>query len=209
MIEWLTSSEYVEYPYAIEAMESRVKAIHDNNADELIWLLEHTPIYTAGTSAKPEDLLESCRFPVYNSGRGGQYTYHGIGQRIAYTMLDLTKRGKNIRLYIENLEEWIIRTLGAFNINGERRKGRVGIWVAEQNGTENKIAAIGVRVRHGITYHGIAINVSPNLDHFKGIIPCGIQNHGVTSMKKLGISVSIKEFDEVLKKTFYEVFEKY
>lgn len=206
MIEWLTSSEYVEYPYAIKAMERRAKEIHDNNADELVWLLEHPPIYTAGTSAKAEDLLESCRFPVYNSGRGGQYTYHGIGQRIAYTMLDLIKRGKNIRLYIENLEEWIIRTLAAFNIHGERRKGRVGIWVTEKNGTENKIAAIGVRVRHGITYHGIAINVSPNLDHFKGIIPCGIQNHGVTSMKKLGISVSMKEFDEVLKKTFYEVF---
>ena len=191
-------------------MEARVQAIIDGRSPEQVWLLEHPPLYTAGTSAKAGDLLMPERFPVYASGRGGQYTYHGPGQRIAYVMLDLNRRGQDLRRYVHDLEEWVIRTLSRLNIRGERREGRVGIWVAE-NGRENKIAAIGVRVRRWVTFHGIAINVDPDLGHFDGIVPCGIrssqsQPFGVTSLTGLGQIISLAEVDMILRETFDEVF---
>ncbi|MEM8949101.1 MAG: lipoyl(octanoyl) transferase LipB [Pseudomonadota bacterium] len=204
--EWLTSEALVPYPDAIRFMEDRIEAIHAGSAAELIWLVEHPPLITSGTSAKAADLIDAERFPVYNAGRGGQYTYHGPGQRVGYVMLDLRKRGQDLRRYIHQLEEWIIQTLDAFDIKGERRGGRVGIWVARPDGHDDKIAAIGVRVRRWITYHGIAINLAPELDHFEAIIPCGISGHGVTSFRTLGRQTTFGELDAVLKTTFETVF---
>jgi lipoyl(octanoyl) transferase len=206
-IEWRVSETPVDYPAAVEEMESRVAAIRAGAAAELVWLLEHPPLYTAGTSARDEELLEPRRLPVYRTGRGGRYTYHGPGQRIAYVMLDLRRRGQDVRCFVHQLEEWIIRTLACFEIRGERRDGRVGIWVVRPAGNEKKIAAIGVRVRQWVTYHGIALNIDPELEHYRGIVPCGIAEHGVTSLAGLGIAATIEEVDNALRCTFAEAFE--
>lgn len=203
--KWKISDDRVDYPFALEFMEKRAADIFKSDADEMVWLLEHDPLYTAGTSADPSDLLDPDRFPVYDAGRGGQYTYHGPGQRVAYFMLDLNKRGKDLRRFIWNLEEVIIRTLAAFQVKGERRDGRVGIWVAREGGREDKIAAIGVRVKKWITFHGIAINVDPDLSHFQGIVPCGIEQHGVTSLHDLGHIVTMDDVDVVLRAQFEDV----
>ena len=200
MIEWKISREPVDYQYAITQMEERVKHIRENNAKELIWLLEHNPIYTAGSSAKDADLLNH-NLPVYKTGRGGQYTYHGNGQRIAYVMLDIKKRGGDIRSFVKQLENWIIKTLAEFGIKGEIREGRVGVWVKTEN-SEEKIAAIGIRVKNWVSYHGISININPDLSHYNGIIPCGIKEYGVTSLAKLGVNISMEEFDKELINTF-------
>jgi len=206
--EWRISDRPVDYESAVAEMEARVAAIREGGAPELVWLLEHEPLYTAGTSAKDSDLLLPGRFPVHRTGRGGQYTYHGPGQRVAYVLLDLQKRGTDVRCFVRLLEEWLIVTLAHFGIKGERRDGRVGIWVARPDGSENKIAAIGVRVRRYVTYHGIALNIDPDLSHFGGIIPCGIAEHGVTSMRAEGVAASMKEVDLVLKQMFGEVFAR-
>jgi len=208
-IEWRISDGPVPYPEAVRAMETRVAAIRAGSAPELVWLLEHPPLYTAGTSARPADLLQPERFPVYASGRGGQYTYHGPGQRVAYVMLDLKRREPDLRRFVHDLEEWVIRSLARFNIRGDRRDGRIGIWVARPGGHEDKIAAVGVRVRHWISYHGIAINLDPELEHFSGIVPCGIApsaGFGVTSLHDLGLLVSMAELDAALQGAFAEVF---
>jgi lipoyl(octanoyl) transferase len=207
-IEWIISDKKVDYPQAKAFMEARAAAIRDGAAPECIWLLEHPPLYTAGTSAKPEDLLEHNRFPVYDAGRGGQYTYHGPGQRVAYVMLDLKARGADIRCFVHDLEEWLIRTLARFGVTGERRDGRVGIWVVRPGGREDKIAAIGVRVRKWVSFHGVALNVDPDLSHFGGIIPCGIRQHGVTSLWDLGHTPTMDEVDMAMKDCFEEVFGK-
>lgn len=207
-VEWQISDSAVPYEEAVTAMERRVAAIRAGTAPELVWLLEHPPLYTAGTSARPEDLLNPTRFPVYRSGRGGQYTYHGPGQRIAYAMLNLAGRGGDVRCYVHDLEEWVIRALARFNVRGERREGRIGIWVDRGGGREDKIAAIGIRVRHWVTYHGIAINVEPDLSHFDGIVPCGIAagEFGVTSLVDLGLPVTMADVDNALMGAFDEVF---
>ncbi|MGH6893533.1 MAG: lipoyl(octanoyl) transferase LipB [Dongiaceae bacterium] len=210
-MEWRISEGLMEYGAAVAEMEARAEAIRERGAPELVWLLEHPPLYTAGTSARSADLLRPDRFPVHEVGRGGQYTYHGPGQRVAYVMLDLKQRGPDVRRFVRNLEEWIIRTLARFNVKGERRDGRVGIWVAHDGG-EDKIAAIGVRVRRWVTFHGIAINVDPDLSHFAGIVPCGIQGSaaqrlGVTSLAELGYILSMAEFDMALRTAFDDVFE--
>ncbi len=204
--EWRVSDAAVAYPDAVAAMEERVAAIRAGTAPDLVWLLEHPPLYTAGTSAKESDLVDAMGFPVYQTGRGGQMTYHGPGQRVGYVMLDLKPRGGDVRRYVHDLEEWLIRTLGRFNIKGERREGRVGIWVAERDGSENKIAAIGVRIRHWVSFHGVSLNVDPDLAHFSGIVPCGIREHGVTSLAAQGIHVGMSEADLALKGAFGEVF---
>lgn len=210
-LEWRLADGLIPYPDAVRTMEERVSAIREGTAPELVWLLEHPPLYTAGTSAQPDDLLDAGGFPVYPSGRGGQYTYHGPGQRVAYVMLDLQKREPDLRRYVRDLEEWVIRTLAGFGIKGERRDGRVGIWVDMRPfggapGQENKIAAIGVRVRRWVTFHGVAINLEPNLDHFGGIVPCGIREHGVTSIAALGHIVTMDELDAGLRAAFDSVF---
>lgn len=205
MVEWIHTQGLVHYDNAVTEMEHRVAAIRQGDATEAVWLVEHPPLYTAGTSAKKSDLL-AARFPVFKTGRGGQYTYHGPGQRVAYVMMDLAARGGDVRRYVWDLEEWIIRTLARFGITGERREGRVGIWVTHGNNKENKIAAIGVRVRAGVTYHGIAINVNPDLSHFTGIVPCGIAEFGVTSFHALGKKISLQELDEILQAEFETVF---
>jgi lipoyl(octanoyl) transferase len=205
-MEWRISDGLIDYDTASREMETRVAAIHDGTAPEQVWLLEHPPLYTAGTSAKDEDLIDAAGLPVYRTGRGGQFTYHGPGQRVGYVMLDLKHHGGDIRRYVHDLEEWLIRTLARFQVKGERREGRVGIWVAERDGSENKIAAIGVRVRHWVTFHGVSLNVEPDLKHFDGIIPCGIRQHGVTSLAALGILVSMPEVDAALRAAFGEVF---
>lgn len=207
MVEWTTSPDFVNYEDALAAMNARVADIHAGAADEHVWFLQHPPLYTAGTSAKPSDLLVD-EFPVYDAGRGGEYTYHGPGQRVAYVMLNLKQRQSvpDIKKYVCNLEQWIIKALAQFDIKGERRDGRIGIWVDTAVG-EKKIAAIGVRVRHWITLHGIAINVNPDLSHFSGIVPCGISEYGVTSMQDLlGHDVDMAKLDEALKKSWGEVF---
>ena len=206
--EWRISNSPVPYPGALETMEDRVAAIREGAVGELIWLLEHPPLYTAGTSAKEADLLEPSRFPVYRAGRGGQYTYHGPGQRIVYTMLNLRERGPDVRCFVHNLEEWVIQTLASFNVKGERREGRVGIWVDRGGGREDKIAAIGVRIRRWITFHGISINVEPDLSHFDGIVPCGIGETGlgVTSLVDLGLPVTMTDLDVALQESFEGVF---
>jgi lipoyl(octanoyl) transferase len=212
MVEWLVSDRPVDYPEAVAAMEAHVAAMLAGSAGERVWLLEHPPLYTAGTSARPADLLDPGRFPVYRTGRGGQYTYHGPGQRVAYAMLDLRRRGADLRRYVHDLEEWLILTLARFDVRGERREGRVGIWVARHGGREDKIAAIGVRVRRWIGFHGVALNLDPDLAHFQGIVPCGIAagpeaRYGVTSLHDLGILASMAELDMALKAAFSEVFE--
>lgn len=205
-LEFKTSKYPVNYPKAIKYMENRISGIYDGNAEEMLWFLEHPSIYTAGTSASSQDLLSSKGFPVYETGRGGQYTYHGPGQRVVYLMLDLRKREADIRNYVETLENWVIASLKEFEINSERKPGRIGIWTIDKAGRESKIAAIGIRVRKWITYHGISINVNPNLEHYNGIIPCGIREFGVTSLKELGCDISLTKLDEVLKRQFYEFF---
>ena len=207
-VEWRISDSPVAYETAVADMEARVAGIRAGREPDLVWLLEHPPLYTAGTSARMEDLLAPDRFPVHRTGRGGQFTYHGPGQRVGYVMLDLEGRGRDVRRYVRGLEEWLIRTLASFNIVGERREGRVGIWIDRGGGREDKIAAIGVRVRRWVTFHGIALNVDPDLSHFQGIVPCGISddNLGVTSLVDLGIPVSMPEVDAALKAGFRAVF---
>ena len=204
--EWKISSQLIDYQTAQDAMEARVAAIRAEGASELVWLLEHPPLYTAGTSANAADLVEPNRFAVYKTGRGGQYTYHGPGQRVGYVMLDLKQRTPDLRCFVHQLEEWIIRTLATFGITGERREGRVGIWIDYGMGREEKIAAIGVRVRRWVTFHGIALNVNPDLSHFTGIVPCGITEYGVTSLHALGVEASLQQVDAALQKTFMDVF---
>ena len=209
-VEWHMSSGATEYPLALETMEARVAGIADG-VPELIWLVEHPPLYTAGTSSQPDDLLDGNRFPVFTAGRGGEYTYHGPGQRVCYAMIDLNVRGRDIRQYVRDLEEWVIVTLAAFGVKGERREGRVGIWVdrgieGDSIAREDKIAAIGVRVRRWVSFHGISINLNPDLSHYEGIVPCGISEFGVTSLKDLGVSISMAELDEALRRSFETVF---
>jgi lipoyl(octanoyl) transferase len=202
--EWIVNPGLLPYPEAVAFMEDRAAKIAAREADEMVWLVEHPPIYTAGTSAKESDLLDT-RFPVFATGRGGQYTYHGPGQRVGYVMLDLTRRKKDVRAFVHDLEEWLIQTLALFNVKGERREGRVGIWVARGN-REDKIAAIGVRVRRWVTFHGVSLNVDPDISHFDGIVPCGIREHGVTSLADLGITASMADVDVNLKAAFRAVF---
>jgi len=205
-VEWRTSTVLVDYDEAVSTMESRVAEIAAGNAPELVWLLEHPPLYTAGVSASDDELIEPGRFPVFRTGRGGKYTYHGPGQRVAYVMLDLKQRGSDLRAYVQGLEEWIIRTLAELGVAGERRAGRIGIWIQRPDNTEAKIAAIGVRVRRWVSYHGIALNVAPDLSHFSGIVPCGLEGYGVTSLKALGRTHVMGEADAALKRTFPAIF---
>lgn len=210
MVEWITSPGLVPYEEALAAMEARVAAIHAGTAPECVWLLEHPPLYTAGTSARREDLTDPSRFPVHEARRGGQYTYHGPGQRVAYVMLDLNRRDRDVRRFVQRLEDWIIAALAEFGVRGEVRAGRVGVWVARPDrpplpdGTprEDKIAAIGVRLRKWVSFHGIAVNVEPDLSHFDGIVPCGIRGHGVTSLVDLGLPVTMADLDLALRATF-------
>jgi lipoyl(octanoyl) transferase len=207
--EWAVSAAPVPYPEAVAAMEARAAAIADGRAGELVWLLEHPPLYTAGVSAKPADLVDPDRFPVFESGRGGQFTYHGPGQRVAYVMLDLTKRARDVRAFVAALEAWVIEALAAFNVEGEIRDGRVGVWVGRKGpgwSREDKIAAIGVKLRRWVSFHGISLNVEPDLDHFSGIVPCGVTEHGVTSLVDLGLPVTLDEADAALKAAFERVF---
>lgn len=205
-IEWKFSPGLTAYEEAMTLMEQRVSDIHQGKAPELVWFLEHPPLYTAGTSANGSDLINADRFPVHHVGRGGQYTYHGPGQRVVYVMLDLTKRGRDVRKYVCDLEQWVIDSLADFNITAERRAGRVGVWVTRKQGQEEKIAAIGVRVRKWISFHGICINVEPDLEHYSGIVPCGIAEHGVTSMVDLGLPVVMDDLDAVLKAKWSMIF---
>ncbi len=214
MTEWTTLAGLSPYAETLAAMEARVEAIHRSDAPEAIWLLEHPPLYTAGTSAKPADLVQPDRFPVYNVGRGGQYTYHGPGQRVIYTMLDVGNRGRDVRCFVRALENWVIATLAEFNVTGEIRPGRVGVWVVRPDrapnpdGTphEDKIAAIGIKLRRWVSFHGISINVEPDLSHFSGIVPCGIADHGVTSLVDLGLPVTMADLDAALMATFPRFF---
>ncbi|HMK67814.1 MAG TPA: lipoyl(octanoyl) transferase LipB [Stellaceae bacterium] len=205
-LEWQLSSEPVPYEAAVAEMEARVAAIRAGSAPELVWLLEHPALYTAGTSARASDLVEPGFLPVHRSGRGGQYTYHGPGQRVAYVLLDLRRRGTDVRCFVDALEGWMIATLARFGVKGERRPGRVGIWIDEGPGRESKIAAIGVRVRQWVTYHGVALNVAPDLSHYRGIVACGISEHGVTSLAALGVTASMADVDRVLRETFESAF---
>jgi len=202
--EWRVAGGLTPYPDAVAFMEARAAAIAEEKAQELVWLVEHPAIYTAGTSAKAEDLLDA-RFPVFKSGRGGQYTYHGPGQRVGYVMLNLKRRKADVRAFVHDLEQWLIGALAQFNIKGERREGRVGIWVA-RGAREDKIAAIGVRVRRWVTFHGVSLNVDPDLSHFSGIVPCGVSDHGVTSLHDLGLPVTLADVDVALKKSFATLF---
>jgi lipoyl(octanoyl) transferase len=212
--EWRISDQPVSYEEALAAMEARVAEIRAGRARELVWLLEHPPLYTAGTSARAIDLLQPVRFPVHAAGRGGQYTYHGPGQRVVYVMLDLRQRKCDVRRFVFDLEEWTIRALARFNVRAERRPGRVGVWVARPEKPpaldgaprEEKIAAIGVRIRHWVSFHGISINVEPDLSHYDGIVPCGIAEHGVTSLVDLGLPVTLADLDDALQVAFDEVF---
>jgi lipoyl(octanoyl) transferase len=205
-VEWRISEGLVPYPEALAFMEAHVAAIRDENAPELVWLLEHPPLYTAGTSARMQDLLVPDRFPVYQAGRGGQFTYHGPGQRVAYVMLDLKRRRPDLREYVWRLEEWVIGSLGRLGVKSERRAGRIGIWVRGPSGEETKIAAIGVRIRRWVSFHGVAINLDPELEHFSGIVPCGIRGFGVTSLVDLGLTTTMPELDAALMATFEQVF---
>ena len=206
-VEWSVSTGLVPYPDAVRSMEERVAAIASARALEQVWLLEHPPLYTAGTSAKNGDLLEA-RFPVFRTGRGGQYTYHGPGQRVAYVMLDLNRRGRDVRRFVRHLEEWLIVSLANLGVRGERRSGRVGIWVAGPGGREDKIAAIGVRLKQWVSYHGISLNVRPDLSHYSGIVPCGVADDGlgVTSLAALGKHIPLADVDRALQRGFTEVF---
>jgi lipoyl(octanoyl) transferase len=209
-VEWRVSGDLIAYETALEVMDARVAAIIAGQAPELAWLLEHPPLYTAGTSAQDDQLIEA-RFPVHKVGRGGQFTYHGPGQRVAYVMLDLNRRKPDVRAFVATLEEWLIRTLARFNVRGERRADRIGVWVRRPQkgeGREDKIAAIGIRVRHWVSLHGIALNVAPELSHFSGIVPCGVSNqrYGVTSLADLGLTVSMAEVDMALRAEFEALF---
>ena len=209
-VDWTVSDRPVAYADAVAAMEQRIAGIAAGNALELVWLLEHPPLYTSGTSAKSGDLVDS-RFPLFQTGRGGQLTYHGPGQRVAYVMLDLKRRGPDVRAYVAGLEEWMIRTLSVFNVRGERREDRVGVWVARPDkgvGFEDKIGAIGVRIKRWVTMHGISLNVEPDLSHFAGIVPCGVsdERYGVTSLADLGLTATMEDVDVALRGTFAEVF---
>lgn len=214
MVSWITSDSYVPYPTAVAEMEARVEKISKGTADEAIWLLEHPPLYTAGTSADPADLVEPDRFDVFKTHRGGQYTYHGPGQRVAYVMLDLNRHGKDLRQFVTKIEDWVIATLAEFNVTGERRQGRVGVWVTrpekplnpDGSVREDKIAAIGLKMRRWVSFHGLSINVEPDLSHFDGIVPCGIKEHGVTSLVDLGLPVTIEDVDNALKRTYPQFF---
>lgn len=214
MVEWIITDGLTDYRAAEAWMESRAAAIAAGTADECIWLVEHPPLYTAGTSAKPEDLTDPDRFPVYPTRRGGQYTYHGPGQRVAYVMLDVAARGRDVRCFVRQLEDWVIATLDQFNLRGEIRPGRVGVWVqrpekpkqADGSPAEDKIAAIGIRLRKWVSFHGISINVEPDLSHFGGIVPCGITAHGVTSLVDLGLPVTMDDVDLALRASFDGVF---
>ena len=208
--DWTVSDRPVAYADAVAAMEERIAAIASGDAPELVWLLEHPPVYTSGTSAKPDHLVDS-RFPLIQTGRGGQMTYHGPGQRVAYVMLDLKRRGPDVRAYVASLEEWMIRTLSAFNVRGERHEDRVGVWVARPDkgvGFEDKIGAIGVRIKRWVTMHGISLNVEPDLSHFTGIVPCGVSDrrYGVTSLADLGLTATMDDVDVALRQAFTEVF---
>ncbi|MGH7041579.1 MAG: lipoyl(octanoyl) transferase LipB [Acetobacteraceae bacterium] len=211
--EWRIAEGLTGYPAALAHMEQRVGAIRAGTARGLVWLVEHPPLYTAGTSARTDDLAEPARFPTFATGRGGQWTYHGPGQRVAYVMLDLTAThgnvpARDVRCFVHGLEEWLIRTLDRFDVRGERRAGRVGIWVADRRaGTEAKIAAIGVRVTRWVSWHGVALNVDPDLGHFGGIVPCGIREYGVTSLRALGATVTMADVDAALREAWGEVFE--
>ena len=212
MLEWRITDGLTAYPEALETMRTRVDAIRAGTAPELVWMVEHPPLYTAGTSARPEDLRDPDRFPIFGAGRGGQWTYHGPGQRTGYVMLDLTHphgmvQPRDVRSYVHGLEEWLIRTLDRFGVRGERRDGRVGNWVVDRMaGTESKIAALGVRVTRWVSWHGVALNVEPDLSHFGGIVPCGISEHGVTSLHALGVLATMDEVDAALKSAWAEVF---
>jgi lipoyl(octanoyl) transferase len=208
-IDWVVSQHIVPYPDAVAAMETRVAAIASGTANECVWLLEHPPIYTAGTSANLVDLLTPDRFPVFPTGRGGQYTYHGPGQRIAYTMLNLKSRGGDVRHFVHSLERWLIETLATFGITGTVYPDRVGVWIARSTPMglrQDKIAALGIRVRHGVTFHGVSLNVAPDLEHFSGIVPCGITDHGVTSLADLGVAASLDDCDTALRRSFEAIF---
>ena len=214
MVEWIISDDLVDYEQAVAFMEDRAADIAAGTAEECIWLLEHPPLYTAGTSARIEDLTDPERFPVYTSKRGGQYTYHGPGQRVVYVMLDVGRRGHDVRRFVKELEDWVIRALAEFNLTGHIREGRVGVWIerpdkplrADGGLREDKIAAIGIRLRKWVSFHGISINVEPDLEHFGGIVPCGIQEHGVTSLVDLGLPVTLADVDLALKRSFGQVF---
>ena len=214
MVQWEITEDKVDYNKALAKMDNHVEKMIQGKASEKIWLLEHPSLYTAGTSANKKDLIEPNRFPVFETKRGGQYTYHGPGQRVVYVMLDLNKRGKDVKKFVENLESWITLTLSEFNVTGQSRAGRVGIWVERNDKPptnsgdlqEEKIAAIGVRLRKWITFHGFSINLDPDLSHFQGIVPCGIKEHGVTSLVDLGLPVSMHDVDNALKKSFSKVF---
>lgn len=205
LVTLLISGGLQSFPSSMLKMETHVAAIAGDGEPERLWLLEHPALYTAGTSAKLSDLIDPNRFPVFQTGRGGQYTYHGPGQRVGYVMLNLTKRGCDVRAFVAALEQWLINTLAEFGVIGERREERVGIWVKHNHG-EDKIAALGIRVRRGITFHGVSLNVNPNLSHFSGIVPCGVAEHGVTSLAALGVNATIKQVDAVLVKSFQPIF---
>ena len=206
-VQWAVSAAPVPYPEAVAAMHARVEAILDGRASEMVWLLEHPPLYTAGVSAKPHDLLDPGRFPVFQSERGGQFTYHGPGQRVAYLMLDLRARGRDVRLFVQALEAWVIDALAELGVHGEIRPGRVGVWVARKDPPrEDKIAALGVKLRRWVSFHGISLNVSPALDHFAGIVPCGQTEHGVTSLADLGASADMAVADAALRVSFERLF---
>ena len=208
-VEWEVSPGLVDYPGAISRMERLAASIARSEHPEQVWLLEHPPLYTAGTSARDEHLLDPDRFPVFRAGRGGQFTYHGPGQRVAYVMLDLNRRGRDVRTFVRMLEEWLIRTLADVGITAESREGRIGLWVQRPNapaGVEDKIAAIGIRLHRWVSFHGISLNVAPDLSHYSGIVACGIASHGVTSLRELGSTVSMVEVDTVLRKQFEAVF---
>lgn len=214
MVEWRISKDLVSYEDALAEMEARAAAIRNDGAEELVWLLEHPPLYTAGTSAKREDLKDAERFPVFDVSRGGQYTYHGPGQRVIYTMLDVAARGRDVRRFVQDLEAWVITTLEEFGLTGHIREGRVGVWIErpekpplpDGSMREDKIAAIGIRLRKWVSFHGISINVEPDLEHFEGIVPCGISDHGVTSLVDLGLPVTMVDLDVALQGTFERIF---
>lgn len=208
-VEWAVSQGHVGYQAAVTAMEARAAAIAAGEARELVWLLEHPPLYTAGVSSKDDDLLDAGRFPVHRTGRGGQFTYHGPGQRVAYVMLDLNRRGRDVRTFVRGLEQWIIGALAEFGVPADVREGRVGVWVERKGpgwSREDKIAAIGVKIRKWVSFHGISLNVEPDLDHFGGIVPCGIAEHGVTSLVDLGVPAAMDEADEALRQGFRRIF---
>jgi len=215
MVEWITTDGLTDYEEALAFMENRVAGIINGAAAECVWLLEHPPLYTSGTSAKAVDLVDPNRFPVYDARRGGEYTYHGPGQRVVYVMLDVGKRGRDVRKFVKDLEYWIIATLDTFNVKGEIRDGRVGVWVqrhdkplqADGSVAEDKIAALGIRLRKWVSFHGLSINVEPDLTHFDGIVPCGIRDHGVTSLVDLGLPVSMADLDVALKSSFEAQFD--